>query len=71
MNYVRKAVRFHLFLLEPIHQIEIISDVYPRNRILVCDKLGVDPIQTDCFSRKIVFAVRVLMEVEGLLVVAH
>ena len=71
MNNVRKAVRFHLLLLEPIHLIEIISDVSPSNRILVCEKIGVDPIQKDCFSRKIVYEVRVLMEVEVLLVVYH
>ena len=71
MNNVCKVVRLHFLFLEPIHLIEIISDVSPSNRILVCDKLCVNPIQKYCFSRKIVSTVRVIMEVEVLLVVSH
>ena len=38
---------------------------------LVCDRLGVDPLQKDCFIRNRGTVVSVVMEVEGLLVVDH
>ena len=54
---------FHLLYLEPIQHIKIISDFCPSDRFWVYDKLGTNPLQNDCFSRKRGRAVRVLMEV--------
>ena len=51
-----------------MQHIKIISDLYPSNCILVCDKLSVNNIQRDCFSRKRVPVVRVDMKVEVILV---
>ena len=42
-----------------------------RDRILVYDKLGVHPLQNGCFSQNKVPVVRVLIEVEVLLVVSN
>ena len=66
MNNVRKACQYgelHLMYLEPIQHIKIISDFCPSNRILVYDELGTNPLQKDCFKRKKVHAVRVVMKV--------
>ena len=66
MDNVREACQyggFHLMYLEPIQHIKIIIDLCPRDRILVYDELGTNPLQNDCFRRKRVHAVRVVMKV--------
>ena len=67
MNNVCEAGQhgeFNLMYMEPIQKIKTISDFYPIDRILLYDKLGINPLQKDCFSRKRVHAVRVVMEVQ-------
>ena len=74
MNNVCEAGQhggFHFLFMEPMQHIKIISDFCPRYLILVCEKLVIINLQDDCFSRKRVPLIRVVMEVEGLLVVAH
>ena len=74
INNIHEGVHngeFNLLFLEPMKHIKTISDLCPSNNILVCDGLGINHIQKDCFRRKIVPVVRVVMKVEGLLVVAH
>ena len=74
MNSLREASQhgvFQLLFLEPMQHIKTTSDLFTRDRILVCDKLGANPLQKDCLRKMIVPVLRVVMEVEGLLVVAH
>ena len=54
-----------------MQHIEIMSDLYPSDHIFICDRIGVNTIQKYCFRFKRVPEVRVLMDAEGLLVVAN
>ena len=67
----RSSWGIYLLFLELMQHIKIINDLCPSDRILVCDKIGVNPPQKDCFIQKRVLVVRVVMEVEGLLFVSH
>ena len=59
------------FFLKRMQCIKVVSDISPSNQILVCDNLGINPIQKNCFSKKRVPTVRVVIEVEGLLVFTY
>ena len=64
-NNIRQAVQhgeFHFMYPEPIQNIKNISDFCISDRILVYDKLGTNTNQKDCFIRKRVYAVRVVMK---------
>ena len=66
MNNAREAwqhVGFYFLYLEPIQHIKIIGDFFPRDCILVYDKLITNPLQNNFFSQKIVHEIRVGMEV--------
>ena len=55
MNNVHEAGqhgKFHLLFLEPMQHIKIISDLCPSDLILVCDEIGVNPLQKDCLIEK-------------------
>ena len=57
----------HLLIL----QIGGTSDFCPRNRILEYEELSTNPLQKGCFVRNRVHAVRFVVEVYGLFIVAH
>ena len=66
MNNVCEGVQheeFYLFFMEPMQHIKIISYLYPRNLIVVCNELGVNPLKNYCFKRNRVPVVRFVMEV--------
>ena len=66
MNHVCivcKHGEFHLLYLEPIHNIKIISDFCPSDRILVYDELSTNILQKYCFGKNRVHVVRVVVKV--------